>query len=404
MAEVIAHELRFLSRSIDVFLPDSMPSGSAFAQQTADIFLKTDLMFVLCTGNINEYQLFEIGLFRGVAEANSRSAKIVVLQGLVEVPAVLSQFMSIRISPESIDEASTFFRQVTREIDKINIDTESIPSWATHLARELAEIFDRDVLQDDIRFQHYLNFEINANDPVPSAIQSAKIEVPSATIRLFDLARDIPTWGELRASFILKQETNYAWAEELQGMLRRVLQGRAPGAAMMNLTASEGQLYRAVIYRHSRTRRDIHFFQILLIENPRRMLLTGSLTAQTLLFASRYRYEVLEWGIKRWTSGGFVAEAEWEELYMRIEAIQSDSIEAGIADRLFEKIEISQMLRDSLEYHAQLVALARGRGRGGKEDRERLLSTFRGAFSISARLISELALSIGVAAEEAGSV
>jgi hypothetical protein len=107
-------------------------------------------------------------------------------------------------------------------------------------------------------------------------------------------------------------------------------------------------------------------------------------------------------------SGGFDSEADWEELYRRMETIEAASFEAGITDirmwlTVFERRGVAELLRDSFENNYELVELARGRSGRGKEYRERLLLTLRKSMSVSARLISELALSIGVTVEAGGS-
>jgi hypothetical protein len=410
IAAVIDKHLSLLSSSIYVFLADFIPSGYSWSQQTADILFKTDLMFILCTGNLNENQLFEVGLFLGGSgDKNSRDPRVIPLQGSAELPSVLSRFMPIRISPDSIGEASRQLNQLAREIGKPDIRNENVPDWATRFATELADLFDRDVIEDDINFQYHLSIEIDSNIPLPGAIETAKIAAPFATARLFDLARENLAWTELLESPVLKKEPNYAWAEEIQRMLLEVLQGYEPSNAVMALfIESERRSFRSVLYRHSRTRRGIHYFQILLIELAKANASIDLFPAQGLLLLVRFRYEVLDWGLKCWMSGGFDSEADWEELYRRMETIEAASFEAGITDirmwlTVFERRGVAELLRDSFENNYELVELARGRSGRGKEYRERLLLTLRKSMSVSARLISELALSIGVTVEAGGS-
>lgn len=143
----------------------------------------------------------------------------------MSLPSLLLQFQCIQISEESVDELSRYLGRLAQEI---GIERGQIPDWANNFAADLVELFYRDAFQAPISFQHHFSIEINSSGPLPDAIQVAKVEVPPTTVRLFGLARERLTWAELRASPVLEQGINNAWAEELQGMLFRVLQGQAP--------------------------------------------------------------------------------------------------------------------------------------------------------------------------------
>ncbi|MDF1554991.1 MAG: hypothetical protein P1P84_18120 [Deferrisomatales bacterium] len=249
-----------------------------------------------------DWCLYETGVFD--CQPTSADRLICLHHPDTEIPDPIKDYHGV---PATLPKVEEFLRMAFLEANPIPGLPPINPGAAREIPRLAAEIveairaprkeLDRHVYEPWISLgvPHAKQLE-HMDDLDTATILSANPEA----LKLFDLAQQPATWGNLRR-YIQEAEGDSRWRNEMFHVIRKIAQGRLFHPIQAVFHASDGKMYRPVACAVDREGKSgpIHRYHITFTEevgtmDSRAMPQELSSLATLLRFVFRFRWEVLE--------------------------------------------------------------------------------------------------------------